>query len=55
MDQFDLWQVIPKQVFTPLISTSFIVVSRVGCVGVSVWSHVLQNVEEISFSAFFSS
>ena len=34
MDQFDPWQVIPRQVFTPysrlLISTAFVVVSRVG-------------------------
>ena len=35
MDQFDPWQVVPKQVFKPysrlLISTAFVVVSQVGC------------------------
>ena len=39
MDQFDPWQVVPRQVFTPfsclLISTAFVSVSRVGCVGVT--------------------
>ena len=40
MDQFDPWQVIPREVFTPLysrllISTAFAVVSPVGCLGVS--------------------
>ena len=39
MDQFDLWQVVPRQVFTPysclLISTAFVVVSYVGCLGVT--------------------
>ena len=38
MDQFDPWQVVPRQVFTPhsclLISTAFVIVSRVGCLGV---------------------
>ena len=38
MDQFDPWQVVPSQVFTPfsrlLISTAFIV-SRVGCLRVT--------------------
>ena len=38
-DQFDQWQVVPRQVFTPysrlLISTAFVVVSHVGCLGVS--------------------
>ena len=38
MDQTDLWQVPPRQVFRPysrlLISTAFIV-SRVGCLGVT--------------------
>ena len=39
MDQFDPWQVVPRQVFTPysprlLISTTFVVVSRGGCLGV---------------------
>ena len=37
-DQFDPWQVIPGQVFTPysclLISTAFDFVSHVGCLGV---------------------
>ena len=36
-DQFDPWQVVPRQVFKPcsrlLISTAFVVVSRVGCLG----------------------
>ena len=36
-DQTDPWQVVPRQVFTPynrlLISTAFVVVSRVGCLG----------------------
>ena len=35
MDQFDPWQVVPRQVFTPyshlLISTEFVFVSRIGC------------------------
>ena len=39
MDQFDTWQVVPRQVFTPysrlLISTAFVVVSHMGCLGVS--------------------
>ena len=39
MDQFDPWQVVPKRVFTPycrrLISIAFVVVSRVGCLGVT--------------------
>ena len=39
MDQFDPWQVVPIQVFTPysclLISTAFVVVSRVGRLGVT--------------------
>ena len=39
MDQFDPWQVLPRQVFTHyshlLISTAFVVVSRIGCLGVS--------------------
>ena len=38
-DQTDPWQVVPRQVFTPhsrlLISTVFVVVSRVGCLGVT--------------------
>ena len=37
--QFDPWQVVPRQIFTPysrlLISTAFVVVSRVGCLGES--------------------
>ena len=44
-DQFDPWQVAPRQVFTPysrlLISTVFDVVSRVGCLGVSGVSMIL--------------
>ena len=40
MDQFDPWQVVPRRVFTPnshmLISTAFVVVSRVGCLQVTV-------------------
>ena len=39
MDQFDPWQVVPRQVFTPysrlLISTAFVVVNRVGCLGIT--------------------
>ena len=39
MDQIDPWQVVPKQVFTPyfrlLISTAFVVVSRVDYLGVT--------------------
>ena len=38
-DQFDPWQVVPRQVFTPfdclLISTAFVLVSSVGCLGVT--------------------
>ena len=38
-DQFDPWQVVPRQVFTPfsrlLISTALVVVSGVGCLGVT--------------------
>ena len=37
MDQFDLRQVVPRQVITPysclLISTSFVVVSHIGHIG----------------------
>ena len=39
MDQFDAWQVVLRQGFTPysrlLISTAFVVVSCVGCLGVT--------------------
>ena len=41
MDQFDPWHVVPRQVLTPysrlsqLISTAFVVVSRVGFLGVT--------------------
>ena len=39
MDQFDPWQVFPRQVFIhyyrQLISTAFVVVSRVGFLGVT--------------------
>ena len=39
MDQFDPWQVVLRQVFTPyscgLILTAFVVVSHTGCLGVS--------------------
>ena len=39
-DQFDPWQVVPRQIFTLhsrlLTSTSFVVVSRVRCLGVTV-------------------
>ena len=38
-DQSDPWQVVPRQVFIPnsclLISNAFVVVSRVGCLGVT--------------------
>ena len=38
-DQFDPWQVVPRKLFTSysclLISTAFVVVSCVGCLGVS--------------------
>ena len=38
-DQFDPWQIVPRQVFTSysrlLISTAFVVVSHVGCLGVN--------------------
>ena len=38
-DQFDPWQVFPRQVFIPysrlLISAVFVVVNRVGCLGVT--------------------
>ena len=44
MDQTDPWQVVPRQVFTPcshlLISTLFVVVSHVGCLGVSGVKHL---------------
>ena len=37
-DQFDPWQFVPRQVFTPysrlFISTAFVIVSPVGCLGV---------------------
>ena len=37
-DQFDPWQVVPRQVFTPydclLISEAFVVLYRVGCLWV---------------------
>ena len=39
MDQFDPWQVVPRQVFTPyshlLILNVFAGVSRVGCLGIT--------------------
>ena len=39
MDQFDPWQVVPRQVFTHysflLISTAFVVVSHVSCLRVT--------------------
>ena len=39
MDQFDLWQVVPRQVFSPysclLISSAYVVVSHEGCRRVS--------------------
>ena len=39
MDQLDSWQVVPRQVFTPyshlLISTAFVVASRLSCLGVT--------------------
>ena len=39
MDKFDPCQVVPRQVFTPypglLISVAFVVVSHVGCLGVT--------------------
>ena len=39
MDQFDPWQVVPRQVFTPyshlLISTVIVVVSHIGCLEVT--------------------
>ena len=39
MDQVDPWQAVPRQVFTPysrlLISAAFVVVSRVGCLGLT--------------------
>ena len=37
-DQFDPWQIVPRWVFAPssnlLVSAAFVVVSRVGCLGV---------------------
>ena len=45
MDQIDPWQVVPRQVFTPysrlLISAALVVVSRVGCLGVTAVIEVL--------------
>ena len=38
MDQFDLWQVVPRQVFTPythLLISTVVDVSRVGCLWVT--------------------
>ena len=39
MDQFDLWQVVPRQVFTIhvslLISVAFVVLCRIGCLWVA--------------------
>ena len=39
MDQFDLWQVVPSQIFTPyfrlLSSAAFVDVSGVGCLGIA--------------------
>ena len=47
MDQFDLWQVVPIQVFTPhsllSILTVFVVVSGVGCLRVTGVVRNLQN------------
>ena len=43
MDQFDLWQAVPKQVFMPysllLISTAFVVVSHIGCLWITSVQH----------------
>ena len=40
MDQTDPWQVVPRQVFTPfdclLTSVVFVVLGRIGCLGVTV-------------------
>ena len=49
MDQFDPWQYVPRQVFTSyfrlLISTVFVVVSHVGCLGVtSVFIHNYRSI-----------
>ena len=46
MDQTDLWQVVPRQVFTPtecsLISAAFVVLCHVGFLWVtSVWNGIL--------------
>ena len=42
-DQFDPWQVVPRQVFTPysrlLVSTAFVVVSRIGCLALTGVKH----------------
>ena len=50
-DQFDPWQVVPTQVFTPyfclLISTVFVVASHVGCLGVTVWPWKLKMKEGV--------
>ena len=47
MDQFDPWQVVPRQVFSLysrlLISTAFVVFSRVGCLGITgIWLDTYQ-------------
>ena len=38
-DQFDPWQVVSRQIFPPysllLISTAFVVVNGIGCLGVT--------------------
>ena len=48
-DQFDPWQVVPRQVFTSYsrlsISTACVVINRVGCVGVT---EVMQVVETLT-------
>ena len=50
-DHFDPWQVVPRLIFTRysrlLISTAFVVVSRVGCLRVTVVrkGFVVQNME----------
>ena len=51
-DQTDLWQVVPKQVFTPysrlLISTAFVGVSRIGSLGVTSVSKRLTMFHQLS-------
>ena len=55
-DQFDPWQDVPRQAFTPysrlLISTAYVVISRVGCLGVTDSVHVYAKIGNVNVFDF---